>query len=177
MRGVNYTRDMSGTSDGHQTERGPKPAEVRRRSGAAEADPGPESLAHQAWTLLFELMHSHMRNFPALAAEFELSPVQAHVLRQLGEGPLAMSTLANYLSCDASNVTGLVDRLEARGLVERRSSENDRRVKMLVLTEGGKALRERLTARLSEPPELITNMKDDDLRALRDIMRRALPSQ
>jgi DNA-binding MarR family transcriptional regulator len=159
-------------------ERGPKPAEVRRRSDAAEeAGAGEVSLAKQAWTLLFELMHGHMRNFPALAAEFELSPVQAHVLRQLGEGPLAMSTLANYLSCDASNVTGLVDRLEARRLVERRSSEHDRRVKMLVLTEGGAALRERLMERLAEPPELIATMKDADLCSLRDIMRRALGRQ
>ncbi|WP_338863557.1 MarR family transcriptional regulator [Myxococcus stipitatus] len=137
----------------------------------------PEALSKQAWALLFELMSAHMRNFPALAAEFELSPVQAHVVRQLGEAPLAMSTLANYLSCDASNVTGLVDRLEARGLVERRSSEQDRRVKMLVLTEAGAALRERLMARMAEPPELIAALSDEDLRALRDIMRRALCPQ
>ncbi|MBL0694759.1 MarR family transcriptional regulator [Comamonas sp. JC664] len=122
-------------------------------------------------------MHTHMRNFPALAAEFDLSPVQAHVLRQLGEGPLAMSTLAAYLSCDASNVTGLVDRMEARGLVVRRSSEQDRRVKRLVLTEEGAALRERLLQRMSEPPEAIANMADEDLCALRDIMRRALCPQ
>ncbi|QSQ12907.1 MarR family winged helix-turn-helix transcriptional regulator [Myxococcus landrumensis] len=136
-----------------------------------------EALSKQAWALLFELMSAHMRNFPALAAEFELSPVQAHVVRQLGEGPLAMSTLANYLSCDASNVTGLVDRMEARGLVERRSSEQDRRVKMLVLTEAGAALRERLLERMAEPPELIAALADEDLRALRDIMRRALRPQ
>ncbi|GHG94433.1 MarR family transcriptional regulator [Comamonas sp. KCTC 72670] len=148
-----------------------KPADLRGR-----AEPAGD-LPRQAWTLLFELMHTHMRNFPALAAEFDLSPVQAHVLRQLGEGPLAMSTLAAYLSCDASNVTGLVDRMEARGLVVRRSSEQDRRVKRLVLTEEGAALRERLLQRMSEPPEAIANMADEDLCALRDIMRRALCPQ
>lgn len=158
-------------------ERKTKPADSRRR-GEAATEPGEErDLPRQAWTLLFELMHAHMRNFPALAAEFELSPVQAHVLRQLGEAPLAMSTLAGYLSCDASNVTGLVDRMEARGLVERRSSEQDRRVKMLVLTEAGAALRERLLDRIAEPPEAIAALPDEDLRALRDIMRRALRPQ
>jgi DNA-binding MarR family transcriptional regulator len=157
-------------------ERKTKPADSRRRSEAA-TEPGERDLPRQAWTLLFELMHAHMRNFPALAAEFELSPVQAHVLRQLGEAPLAMSTLAGYLSCDASNVTGLVDRMEARGLVERRSSEQDRRVKMLVLTEAGAALRERLLERMAEPPEAIAALGDEDLRALRDIMRRGLKSQ
>ncbi|MCP3168366.1 MarR family winged helix-turn-helix transcriptional regulator [Myxococcus qinghaiensis] len=162
---------MSGSSENLER-RGKSP-----HSGPEARGDEPGDLPKQAWTLLFELMHAHMRNFPALAAEFELSPVQAHVVRQLGEGPLAMSTLANYLSCDASNVTGLVDRMEARGLVERRSSEQDRRVKMLVLTESGVALRERLLARLAEPPELIASLSDDDLRALRDIMRRALRPQ
>ncbi|MBZ4396127.1 MarR family transcriptional regulator [Myxococcus sp. MISCRS1] len=162
-------RGMSGSSES---------LERRGRSpDAGQQAPEEAGLPRQAWTLLFELMHAHMRNFPALAAEFELSPVQAHVVRQLGEGPLAMSTLANYLSCDASNVTGLVDRMEARGLVERRSSEQDRRVKMLVLTEAGVALRERLLERLAEPPEPIAALSDEDLRALRDIMRRALRSQ
>lgn len=163
--------DMSGSSE--NLERRGKPP----HSGPEARGDEPGDLPKQAWTLLFELMHAHMRNFPALAAEFELSPVQAHVVRQLGEGPLAMSTLANYLSCDASNVTGLVDRMEARGLVERRSSEQDRRVKMLVLTQSGVALRERLLERMAEPPELIASLSDDDLRSLRDIMRRALRPQ
>lgn len=156
---------------GEQLER-----KTKAGSGRGQAGPAGE-LPRQAWTLLFELMHTHMRNFPALAAEFDLSPVQAHVLRQLGEGPLAMSTLAAYLSCDASNVTGLVDRMEARGLVVRRSSEQDRRVKMLVLTEDGAALRERLLERIFEPPEAICELPEEDLCALRDIMRRALGAQ
>ncbi|MFP2928299.1 MarR family winged helix-turn-helix transcriptional regulator [Pyxidicoccus sp. 3LG] len=164
---------MSGSSE--HLERKTKPADSRRKASAATEETS--DLPRQAWTLLFELMHAHMRNFPALAAEFELSPVQAHVLRQLGEAPLAMSTLAGYLSCDASNVTGLVDRMEARGLVARRSSEQDRRVKMLVLTEDGAALRERLLERMAEPPEAIAALPDEDLRALRDIMRRALKPQ
>src|SRR5258706_244861 len=63
-----------------------------------------------------------------------------------------MSKLADTLRCDNSNVTGIVDRLEARGLVERRSDEHDRRVKMLVVTERGAQLRRRLVKRMSEPP-------------------------
>ena len=44
-----------------------------------------------------------------------------------------MSSLAELLVCDASNITGIADRLEARGLVERRSVGADRRVKTLAL--------------------------------------------
>ena len=52
-----------------------------------------------------------------------------------------MSSLAGMLFCDASNVTGIVDRLEARGLIERRPAAQDRRVKLLALTPAGEQVR------------------------------------
>jgi DNA-binding MarR family transcriptional regulator len=58
--------------------------------------------------------------------------------------PLPMSRLADTLSCDASNVTGLVDRLESQGLVQRQPSPRDRRVKVLLLTPTGLRLRAQL---------------------------------
>ena len=60
-----------------------------------------------------------------------------------------MSRLADTLSCDASNVTGLVDRMESRGLVRRRSSLEDRRVKVLELTAAGARLRTRLLRQMT----------------------------
>ena len=48
--------------------------------------------------------------------------------------PLPMGVLAEILQCDASNITGVVDGLESRGLVERRVSTKDRRIKHLTLT-------------------------------------------
>src|ERR1700745_2983962 len=87
--------------------------------------------ASEAWSLLFRLFVSQRGRVPTIAAEFELSPMQAHVLRLLEPGrPLPMRVLAGKLCCDASNVTGIVDRLEQRGLVERRASQKDRRVRM-----------------------------------------------
>ncbi|WP_224361418.1 MarR family winged helix-turn-helix transcriptional regulator [Hyalangium versicolor] len=133
-----------------------------------------EDLAREAWAALFELIQERMRNFPALAAEFELSPVQVHMLRSLGNGPQPMSMIASYLGCDASNVTGLVDRLEGRGLVERRSADHDRRVKLLWLTEAGAEVSRRLIERLAEPPAAISALCAADLRSLRDVMRRAV---
>ena len=73
--------------------------------------------ACEAWELLLKLFFSQRADLPALAAEFDLSPVQCHVLRLIEPGqPLPMGRIAETLACDASNVTGLVDRLEARGL-------------------------------------------------------------
>src|ERR671935_203891 len=85
-----------------------------------------------------------------------------------------MNELAEALACDASNVTGLVDRLEARGFVERRAAPADRRVKTLVLTPAGIALRRRVLERMSEPPDEIARLSRADQRALRDILRRAM---
>ncbi|KFE69044.1 Transcriptional regulator, MarR family protein [Hyalangium minutum] len=165
---MNYDGAMSRTH-GDRTE-----ARARRGAEAAEPAQLQEELAREAWAPLFELIQDRMRHFPLLAAEFELSPVQAHVLRTLGYGPQPMSMLADYLSCDASNVTGLVDRLETRGLVERRNAEHDRRVKMLCLTAAGAEVRRRLMERLSEPPVAIAALSAEDLRVLRDVMLRAV---
>jgi MarR family transcriptional regulator, organic hydroperoxide resistance regulator len=87
---------------------------------------------------------------------------------------LPMSELAEALHCDNSNVTGIVDRLEDRGLVERRSATHDRRVKMLVVTPKGAEVREQLAVRLDEAPPPLAALPLEDQRALRDIMRRAL---
>ena len=92
----------------------------------------------------------------ALCEELHLTPSQGLALRRLDpERPLAMSTLAEALACDASNVTGIVDKLETRGLIARRGADHDRRVKTLVVTERGRALRDRLIARLLEPPPAV----------------------
>ena len=124
---------------------------------------------------MFELIHLSKRRFMAIASEFDLSPPQVMALRQLDpDEPKPMSELALALRCDNSNVTGIVDRLEDRGLVERHPGEHDRRVKMLMITERGAQVRAGLAARLDEPPEALANLSPEDQLALRDIMRRAL---
>ena len=96
--------------------------------------------ACDAWQLLVQLFFAQRANLPPLAAELELSPAQCHVLHLIEPGrPIPMGQLAETLACDASNVTGLVDRLESRGLVRRRPSAADRRVKVLDLTPTGVA--------------------------------------
>src|SRR6266478_3342593 len=79
---------------------------------------------------------------PNLAAGLDLSPAQCHVLHLIEPArPIPMGQLAETLACDASNVTGLVDRLESRGLVRRHPSTEDRRVKVFELTPAGSRLR------------------------------------
>ena len=108
----------------------------------------------------------------AIAQEFELAPQQLYALKLLRE-PLSMGELAGRLACDSSNVTGITDRLEQRGLVERRGADYDRRVKLLVLTAEGTTMRDAIMERMSEPPELIKRLPAADQRALRDVLKRA----
>src|ERR1700682_6771514 len=77
--------------------------------------------ACDAWQLLIQLFFAQRANLPPLAAELELSPAQCHVLHLIKPGrPIPMGELAETLACDASNVTGLVDRLRVRRAPGRR---------------------------------------------------------
>ena len=134
-----------------------------------------ETAAHEAQKLFFEIGMAHRIKVGAALNELGLGFAQAHALRMLDpDEPRPMSALAERLFCDASNVTGLVDRLERRGLVERRSAEGDRRVKALTLTAAGVDLREEVMALMSEPPEAIASLSVADQRVLRDILARAV---
>jgi MarR family transcriptional regulator, organic hydroperoxide resistance regulator len=130
--------------------------------------------AGEAWALMTRLLFRHGKpRFPAIAQELDLHPGQAIALRLLDE-PRPMGEMAEAMHCDNSNITGIVDRLEQRGIVERRAAEHDRRVKLIALTPDGKRLREELNRRLAEPPEPLTRLSAADQRALRDVLGRAL---
>jgi DNA-binding MarR family transcriptional regulator len=136
---------------------------------------GQQTTAGEAWQLLQRILLSQRGRVAGIAAEFELAPAQMWALHALEPGrPKPMSELAQKLRCDNSNVTGIIDRLEARGLVERRPGERDRRVKMLTVTPAGEELRTRIHERLGRPPEPLDNLSEEDARALRDILLRAL---
>jgi MarR family transcriptional regulator, organic hydroperoxide resistance regulator len=115
---------------------------------------------------------------PAIAAQLGLSQAQCQVLERLDpNAPVAMCRIAEALDCDPSNVTGIVDRLQAQGLVERRADAADRRVKKLVLTPRGLALRARLIERLSEPPSGIQDLPAEDQERLFTILHRAFAGE
>jgi DNA-binding MarR family transcriptional regulator len=84
-----------------------------------------------------------------------------------------MHEIATRLACDNSNVTGIVDRLEARGLVTRRPGEQDRRVKYVVPTPLGREVREAMSSKLARVPEAIDQLSVEDQTLLRDLLARA----
>ena len=139
---------------------------------AAGSPPRPDA-GREAWGLMSKLFAANRGHFIAAVAEFGLWPPQFFALQQLDE-PRPMGKLAELLHCDSSNVTGITDRLEERGLVRRESADYDRRVKLLVLTDEGLKVRKQIEARLAAPPDAIEALAAADKRALRDILRRAL---
>ena len=127
--------------------------------------------ACRAWQLLVKFFFAQREHLPSSGEEFELSPVQCHVLHLIEpERPLPMGRLAETLGCDASNVTGLVDRLEARGLVQRRASAEDRRVKVIQLTPTGSRLRGELLRRMTGASCSLSRLSDHQQRSLLKIL-------
>jgi MarR family transcriptional regulator, organic hydroperoxide resistance regulator len=141
----------------------------------ALARPSEQAPADEAWGILLQLLSTGRRRFLAVAAELDLHPAQAGaLLRMEPETPMPMHELATMLACDNSNVTGIVDRLEAHGLVARRPYAQDRRVKHVVLTAAGVELRDRVRSHMAEPPDEIRRLSVADQRLLRDVLRRAV---
>lgn len=137
------------------------------------ASPAASSAADEVWAMLRMLFGQQRRRFLIAASELELHPAQAGALLNL-DHPLPMHELATVLACDNSNVTGIVDRLEARGLVAREAGQDDRRVKLVALTSDGRRLREALLDRVGQAPEGLRRLAAGDQRRLRDLLRRAL---
>ena len=123
--------------------------------------------ACRAWQLLVRFFFAQREHLPTSGSELELSRTQCHVLHLLEPGQaLPMGRLAQTLACHASNITGLVDRLEARGLVRRRPAIDDRRVKVLELTPDGSRLRAQMLKRMTTSASPLAKLSPQQQRAL-----------
>lgn len=118
--------------------------------------------------LLFRVTEQARMGFDKVAEESDLTPAQIRALLSLGE-PSPMSSLAGNLGCDASNVTGIADRLEGRGLISRETG-SDRRIKLLALTPEGRKVRERVQKRLSETSPATVGLSADERITLKALL-------
>lgn len=113
----------------------------------------------EVWRLLYDaFLRQHERRMRAVA-ELGTTPGELKALLHLAPGGSATSgELARAWNNDPSTTTWLVDRLEQRGLVERRPDPQDRRVKQVFLTDEGVRVRQQVTARLYEPPPAFSRL-------------------
>jgi DNA-binding MarR family transcriptional regulator len=127
--------------------------------------------ATEVWRLLLTCAMSQFGRTASIAQGLGLTPGHVKALLVLDpDEPQAMGTLAQNFACDASTMTWLVDRLEEKGLVERKGLKNDRRVKTVVLTPEGVKTKEELEARMYEPPEFILDLDLELLESLHKVL-------
>lgn len=105
--------------------------------------------------------------------EQDLTPPLAMTLRLLDE-PRSMRYLADAHHCDASNITGIVDRLEKRGLVERRADPADRRVTLITRTPDGDTMRGRLVSAALQTLTGLETLSEDELEQLNALLGRLI---
>jgi len=130
---------------------------------------GKEVVASEVWGIILGVAMAQRDRFMGVMQEFDLTPGDFRALASLDAGtPRPMGSLAQNWQCDASNATWMVDRLEHRGLVERRTVPTDRRVKAVALTPRGADIRARVLRRLNQPPREFLALDHTTLRQLRD---------
>jgi DNA-binding MarR family transcriptional regulator len=132
-------------------------------------------LASEVWGAMVQAVLARKEHMASVAATFDLSLPQAHLLRLLQHGPArTMTSIADALACDASNVTGIVDRLESRGLITRGSAGHDRRIKTIALTPSGKDVLAELHKGFLKPPESLCRLSEHQLSLFHKLVFRAL---
>jgi DNA-binding MarR family transcriptional regulator len=142
------------------------------------AEPSTTTAAREAWGLFWRIFMEDKRRRWALLSEMGLSPQQSMALSTLKPGePMPMSALAEAMHCDNSNVTGIVDRLEAAGLAERRAFEGDRRVKAVALTPLGESVLAQVRRRAGTPPPETAALSAEAAATLRDVLARAVGAE
>ncbi|MGW6403906.1 MarR family winged helix-turn-helix transcriptional regulator [Streptomyces sp. NPDC055134] len=131
----------------------------------------------QLMELLSVSLGAYYGDFTVAAASENLTASQGKALTVLRRGPAAMRSLADTLTCDASNMTGIIDRLEKRGLVRREPSPSDRRVKNVVLTTEGERVADAIRVKMRTTQEGLDGLGDDDRVALYALLERVFVSR
>lgn len=107
-----------------------------------------ESSKGSAWALFLTAHAVLVERIEARLAGAELPPLAWYdvlwALERAGERRLRMRELADMTVISRSNITRLVDRLEAEGLVERQRAQDDRRGAFAAITAAGRALRRKM---------------------------------
>jgi MarR family transcriptional regulator, organic hydroperoxide resistance regulator len=104
-----------------------------------------------------------------VAEELGITPSQVVALRELSESITARQ-LASRMSCEPSNATFVLDRLEQQGLIKREPHPSDRRAKQIVLTAAGRRSRASVLKRLGNTSPL-TRLSPAEQKSLRDLLQ------
>ncbi|MFC4372903.1 MarR family winged helix-turn-helix transcriptional regulator [Nocardia halotolerans] len=132
----------------------------------------PHADTAQLLELLSVSLGVYYSDFAAASASQNLTASQSKALVVLRRGPIAMRALAETLACDASNVTGIIDRLAKRGLVRRETSATDRRVTNVVITAEGERVTDAVRANMCVTRDGLNSLCDRDRDSLYALLNR-----
>ena len=149
---------------GEAMNRGERPTPLDRR------DP----VTAEVLELFWAISQAFYDEYDAAAERHDLTRMQAFVLANLLAGPKPMRHLAEALKCEPSNITGLVDRMETRGLVTREADPEDRRVKNITATELGRESFDAVWSGLKFAAEPLSVLSEAERTTLRDLLRRVV---
>ena len=100
---------------------------------------------------LLLLIKKLQSNVALVAEDFGLTIMQLYTLHAIAEEQnTTMGKTAEAIRCDASNITGIIDKLVTMGLVSREENPNDRRIKTLQLTRDGRSLLHKVIGAMPE---------------------------
>ncbi|MEU5898316.1 MULTISPECIES: MarR family transcriptional regulator [Streptomyces] len=134
--------------------------------------PHTDPLTLEVVELIGTVVARYHEEYEEAAAGHALTGAQARVLGLLSLEPMPMRRIAQKLKCEPSNITGIVDRLEARGLVERRPDAADRRVKLAAPTAQGAEVARSLRESLDFAREPLAELSREERLVLRGLLRR-----
>lgn len=140
----------------------------------------PGAAAEAGWRAMYHLVaerEGQRRIFEAVEAT-GLTPAVLKALLQLTpEGPCPMRELAEHFRCDPSYVTSLVDGLEQAGLAERRPHPDDRRVKVVALTDRGVEALAQVRKIIDQPPDWFGTLSAKELAQLQGLLAKLQAAQ
>ena len=137
---------------------------------SSHGDPRHE-VATRVWRTMSDYAMAQFREKSSSLSEVGLTPGHMKALMTLQlEEAIPMGACAQEMGCDASTATWLIDRLEDKGLVERRPSRTDRRVKGVVLTDEGSATKASLQEHFAHPPQALLALSLEELKALHHLL-------
>lgn len=135
----------------------------------------PAAAATELEQAMFEFVDAYNQAWEAAASDHGLSTAHACVLGRV-ETRRGMGELAEELRCDASNITQIVARLEARELVHREPDPQDRRARQIVRTPSGDELYGAFEESFEFPRAVAANLTVAERKQLTTLLRKALRS-
>jgi MarR family 2-MHQ and catechol resistance regulon transcriptional repressor len=127
-----------------------------------------------AWLVLWKTFHTVESHAVRSIESLSICPSDFGVLEVLlHKGPMPINTIGKKVLLTSGSITALVDRLEKRGFVERFDDASDRRVRLVRLTDTGRALIKEAFARHEEHmDEAVADLSQDELAKLIELLKK-----